>query len=208
MLLLIDCVIKLLIFDIGGVLIDFTETAYVHYLRTNFMPGANERELWDFVNPLISVMEYGKLRVPELERMVAKHFGRDKLDMHWVQGWREIAEPKDDVIGLVNKLSDDYKVVLLSNVSQSRFAEMRRSYLKRVKAKDVYVSYDIELRKPEPAIYRYVLHEEGVRPGEAVFVDNQIENVIGAEKEGIASIWFRDYDKLVRDLKRFGVSVP
>lgn len=198
--------IKLLIFDVGGVLIDFNETMYTHFLHEEVLPGIDEYELFKFIYPLISVMEYGKLSVPELEGMLSKHFHKDKLDIQWVQGWKRIAKPKMSVISLLNKLHARYPVVLLSNVSKSRYAEMKRSFLKLAKFDRIYASWELEMRKPDPRIYHYVLDKEKVKPSEAVFVDNQIENVIGAEKEGIRSIWFRDYKRLDGELKALGVS--
>lgn len=198
--------IKLIIFDVGGVLIDFSETMYTHFLHEEVLPGIDEHELNRFIFPLITVMEYGKLSVPELERMMAKHFHKDKLDLEWVQGWKRIAKPRMSVISLLNRLhSRGYAVVLLSNVSKSRYAEMRRSFLKLVHVDKIYASWELEMRKPDPHIYHYVLKAHGLKPGEAVFIDNQIENVIGAEKEGLKAIWFRDYPKLVADLKELGI---
>ena len=40
--------IKLVIFDIGGVLIDFMESQYIDYLHRNFMPDVPTVELEEF----------------------------------------------------------------------------------------------------------------------------------------------------------------
>ncbi len=198
--------IKTVIFDIGGVLIDFTESQYLAYLRKKELPKVSQLELEEFMFPLIVLMEYGTLTVPELERMMGKHFNHGKLNMHWVQGWRAIAKPKRDVIGLLNKLAETYNVVLLSNVSQSRFAEMERMIFPLLHKKTkVYASCFIRMRKPSPHIYQYTLKKLKAKPGETVFIDNQIENVIGAEKEGIHAVWFRGYKQLVKDLEKLKV---
>ena len=41
----------------------------------------------------------------------------------------------------------------------------------------------------------------GMKPEEAIFIDNMKENVVGARKVGIKSILFIGYKPLVRDLK-------
>lgn len=197
--------IKLIIFDIGGVLVDFTEDMYIHYLHEQIVPEVPERDLEKFILPLTVLMEYGNLSVPELEHMVGKHFGVEKLNLHWVEGYKRISKPMIKEIKLLNTIAKHYRVVLLSNVSHSRYDELKRSYLRLVKMKKAYTSYSIGLRKPGPKIYDYVLDAEKVRPNEAVFIDNQIENVLGAEKVGINAVWFRNYRKLVLDLKELGV---
>lgn len=197
--------IKLIMFDIGGVLIDFTEQQYLEYLHETVMPEVPEIELERFVMPLMVLLDYGTLDAPKLEQMVGKHFGIKNLDMHWVKGWRRLAKPKMDVINLANELSKDYRTVLLSNISFSRGAEVKEMIGKVLSIKTVYRSCDLRMRKPGPNIYEYVLKKEGVKPSEAVFIDNQIDNVLGAEEVGIHAIWFRDYDLLLKDLKKLGV---
>lgn len=198
--------IKLIVSDIGGFLINFTENKYIHYLHENFIPSVSEKDLAKFIIPLVEVMEYGTLNVPELERMVNKHFNLKNVDLHWVEGFKEVSGPIMKNIRLINRLAKNYKVVLLTNVSVSRFAEMERNYLKLMKVGGVYASCNLRMRKPSPAIYEFILKKEKVRGSEVVFMDDRIENVIGAEKAGMNAVWFRDYDKLIRDLHELGIN--
>lgn len=198
---------KLIIFDIGGVLIDFSEMDYIRYLHRTVLPGIPVRKLEKFIMPLTQLMDYGILNVPQLERMVAKHFGLKKLDLRWVQGYMEVARPIKETIRLCDSLTKRYRVALLSNIPHSRWAEMSMTYLNGLKPEKIFLSYQLHLRKPEPAIYRYVLMETGVKASEAIFIDNQIENVIAAESEGIDSVWFRDHEQLVKELKKFGITL-
>ena len=48
-----------------------------------------------------------------------------------------------------------------------------------------YVSGELNLLKPHPDIYRYVLGDLGIRAADAVFVDNREANVQGAEAVGM-----------------------
>ena len=48
-----------------------------------------------------------------------------------------------------------------------------------------YVSGELNLLKPHPEIYRYILRDLGISAAEAVFVDNREANVRGAEAVGI-----------------------
>jgi putative hydrolase of the HAD superfamily len=196
---------KLIIFDIGGVLVNFSELGYIRYLHRNVLPDISVTKLERFIMPLVPLMDYGTLSVPTLEHMIAEHFGISKLDLRWVQGYMAVASPRKAVIRLLNRLAGEYRVVLLSNISPSRYAEMSGTYLKDIRPERVFLSFELRMRKPEPGIYRCVLKETGAKPKDTMFIDNQIENVIAAEREGIDSIWFRGYDKLIKELKGYGI---
>jgi len=71
--------------------------------------------------------------------------------------------------------------------------------------RDIVVSGDEVLTKPDAAIYRLALDRFGLEPGEALFVDDREDNVAGAEAVGIAGLLFTDAPTLRADLVRFGL---
>lgn len=71
--------------------------------------------------------------------------------------------------------------------------------------RDVVVSGDEKLMKPDAAIYRLALERFGLEPHEAVFIDDNRDNVAGAEAVGIAAIPFTDADALRHELARLGL---
>ncbi len=52
------------------------------------------------------------------------------------------------------------------------------------------ISGDTGTLKPEPAIYLFMLEKAGVKPSEAIFVDDRLRNVVAADALGITSILF------------------
>ena len=58
--------------------------------------------------------------------------------------------------------------------------------------RDVVVSGDEKLTKPDAAIYQLALERFGLEPGEAVFVDDNAANVAGAEAVGMHAMLFTD----------------
>ncbi|MBN8816655.1 MAG: HAD family phosphatase [Sphingomonas sp.] len=73
--------------------------------------------------------------------------------------------------------------------------------------RDVVVSGDEKLVKPEAAIYRLALDRFGVRAEEAVFVDDNAANVEGANAVGIHGLLFAGEPQLRIDLRRLGFAV-
>lgn len=68
-----------------------------------------------------------------------------------------------------------------------------------------FVSCKTGLRKPEPAAYRQALAALGVRPDQAIFVDDREDNCTAARAEGIDAIRFQDADTLTRALAQRAV---
>ncbi|MBX5495999.1 MAG: HAD family phosphatase, partial [Bryobacteraceae bacterium] len=61
-------------------------------------------------------------------------------------------------------------------------------------------SCDVGMVKPDPAIYHCVLSGLGVRPEEALFLDDRLPNVEAAKKVGIHAIVFRSTDQVAEEV--------
>jgi putative hydrolase of the HAD superfamily len=60
--------------------------------------------------------------------------------------------------------------------------------------------------KPDPAIYHHVVDALGVRPEEALFLDDRQENVLSAEAVGLQGIIFRSVAQLQQELEARGLA--
>lgn len=84
-----------------------------------------------------------------------------------------------------------YRLFLLSNTNAmhiphvaekmgtERFNKFKNSF------EQFYLSHEINLRKPNPEIYNFVLQENGLKAEETFFIDDTKENTDAAEKLGI-----------------------
>jgi epoxide hydrolase-like predicted phosphatase len=89
----------------------------------------------------------------------------------------------------------------------SNFSSMLRSLLenkwKIINDFDVLViSSEVRLLKPDPRIYQLTLDELGVKPEEAVFVDDTQNNVLGAQALGIIGILYEDNHTALREIEQ------
>lgn len=73
--------------------------------------------------------------------------------------------------------------------------------------RDVVVSGDEKLVKPDAAIYRLALDRFGLQAAEAVFVDDNAANVEGANAVGIHGLLFTGEPQLRADLRNLGFAV-
>ena len=65
---------------------------------------------------------------------------------------------------------------------------------------DIIVSGVEKLVKPDPAIYALALQRFGLQPGEAIFIDDNNDNVVSARANGFVAHHFTDAASLRRDL--------
>ncbi len=54
----------------------------------------------------------------------------------------------------------------------------------------VVISYEVGCAKPDPEIFQITLDRLGVAPGQALFVDDRVENIDGARRLGIDTLHF------------------
>ncbi len=96
----------------------------------------------------------------------------------------------------LRKLAEKYKLALISNTMSDQPREMlEETGLDRL-FEIIICSRDLGIRKPNPAIFKYVMDEVGVQPRETVHVGDSVEaDMEGASASGITPIWIRTPDQ-------------
>jgi putative hydrolase of the HAD superfamily len=98
------------------------------------------------------------------------------------------------------------KTALLSNMPADLAAHLQKNFAWMSTFDFKTFSSYVNLLKPDPAIYEYTLRSLGVRPSEALFVDDRQPNIEAARKLGMQAIQFQSTTKLRNDLK--GLDFP
>ncbi len=63
----------------------------------------------------------------------------------------------------------------------------------------------LHMRKPEPRIFKTVIHITQLNSGECLFIDDRIENIEVARGEGIKCIHLSKVEELGENLKKFNI---
>ncbi len=71
--------------------------------------------------------------------------------------------------------------------------------------RDIVVSGNEGIIKPDPAIYRLLLDRNALVAGECLFIDDSARNVAGAQAVGMDAVLFTDAQALERDLSARGL---
>ena len=110
-------------------------------------------------------------------------------------------------VGGIDELTTEVKnmglgLYLLSNAPVV-FSENRDFYKILKKFDGIVFSGDIQLAKPGPEIYEYILNKYSLNPRECVFADDREDNIETARRFGIDGYLFRnDASKFLEYIKR------
>ncbi len=201
--------IKCIIFDLGGVVIDFTnEEHYYPYLSKK--SGASIRSIKKVIEgKMWAALDKDYITQKDFEKAVARKFGLEPKDVKWYVMYEKTARIDKGTIKVLRKLQKNYTVAYLSNVDRSRYTYTAETLLKpyRDLFKYKFASCEIRLRKPTRRVYAYVLERMKFKPSEAIFIDNMKENVVGARKAGLKGIVFKNAKDLERQLRKAGIQL-
>ncbi|MGG5836179.1 MULTISPECIES: glucose-1-phosphatase [Enterobacteriaceae] len=106
-------------------------------------------------------------------------------------GWQAVfVGLRPEVIDIMHKLREQgHRVVVLSNTNRLHTTFWPDEYPEiRAAADKIYLSQEMGMRKPEARIYQELLRAEGFTAADAVFFDDNADNIEGANQLGITSI--------------------
>lgn len=205
---------KGVIFDLGGVVVEWSnDVTYKHIEERYGIPAADFKAEAEKGMPGAQTGE-----TPEEEWMSAtfRRFGEFPPDAWRAWGTTfEAARYNDAVVSLITRLRHrGIRVAALSNLEPSRARWLKRHNINSIF--DIVVfSCEVGMRKPDLkpgdredlAIYRLTLERLDLKPGECVFVDDNVNCVSAAEQAGIKGIQFRNAAQLEDELRKKGVNV-
>ncbi len=199
--------IKTVIFDLGGVLIDWNPD-YVY--KTIF---DNEEDMkWFYDNICTShwneEQDAGRT-LEEATELLVKEFPEHEHNIRAYYGrWEEMLHgPIHDTVEIFKELKElnKYKLLALTNWSAETFpiAQERFDFLHWFDGK--VVSGEEMTRKPFLDIYETVITRFNVDPKTAVYIDDNERNLHPARELSMQAIHFKDPSQLRKDLEAIGV---
>lgn len=200
--------IKNIIFDFGGVLIDWNP----HNLYDGYF-GDKDKAQWFIDNVCTSEwnsqMDKGKPFDVGVAELVAKFPEWEKEIRVYQSRWHEMVTK--EVPGMVQLLTDlkqsGYPIYGLTNWSDETMQdEFKRWGIFRL-VDDMVVSGREKILKPDPALYNCLLTRFNLKPEDCVFIDDNQKNVDAAERMGIHALHFEGAEKLRAALKEMDVKI-
>ena len=203
--------INTIIFDLGGVLIDWNPL----YVFNDLIPDEERRayffeevcpmhwnERQDAGNLIALATEERIALFPDWELEIRAYYGR------WVE---MLGDANQGTVEILKKLinSPEYKVYALTNWSAETFPIAKS--IKRFHFlhwfEGTLVSGEESLLKPQPEIYEAILSRYDIDREKAIFIDDNIKNVIGSKAVGLDAIHFQSPEQLAEELEKLGVKI-
>ena len=199
--------IKNIIFDLGGVLIDWNP----EYMYQKIITDEKERK--DFLENICTMSwneeQDGGRSIQEANNLLLSLYP-DKSDyiLAFYQRWEEMLKgPIEGTVEVLKqlKLNNKHKIYALTNWSAETFPRALELFDFLHWFDGRIVSGEEKTRKPFREIYALTLFRFGMDASETIFIDDNYRNIIAAEACGIQSIHFQSPALLIDELKKRGV---
>jgi len=200
---------RAIIFDLGKVVFDLSEDRA-------FQSWANSsgRSLHDIKSKFAydevpEIFETAEISATQFRSIISSRLDIHLSDADFDKGWCDIYLDKyDGIDNLLIDLKGNYKLVALTNTNiihatvwPLRFAGTLSHFEK------IFSSHEIAARKPDAKAFKIVLDYLQCKPAEVIFLDDNADNIHGADELGIETILVTSQEKMRAELKTKGLMI-
>jgi 2-haloacid dehalogenase len=199
--------IETIIFDLGGVLIDWNP----RYLYRKILKD-EDQVTWFLENICTSEwndqQDAGRSFEEATRELILKHPEWEEAINAWYGRWQEtITGSISGTVDILKKIkgSNGYRLYALTNWSAETFPWALDNFEFLHWFEGILVSGEEKTRKPFPEFYQLLFDRYAIDPSRALFIDDNIKNIEGARAIGLPSVHFQNPDQLKSELTRLGV---
>ncbi len=194
---------KAIIFDLGKVVFDVSFDRSFQYWATS-----SDRQFDDIKNKfqfdnIFDKFEKDEISSGQFRTEISQRLNLKLSDQEFDKGWCDLY--LDIYIGIDNLLEDlkqNYKIVALTNTNIIHSKVWKIKYADTLQHfEKIFSSHELKERKPDTKAYQIVLDYLGIEPQQAVFLDDNIDNIKGADQLGIKTILVTSYKQMTEELK-------
>lgn len=194
------------VFDLGQVLIPFDYNIFIREVNKH-KEGLGEEFVRKY-NQNYHIhrdFERGKISEKDFIEQMLNWLEHKITAEQFIRYWSSIFSLNTDVISLLPKLKEKYKLYLLSNTNSihQKYGYQHYDFL-RIFDK-LFLSHEVGYVKPEEGIYRAVENFSGLPSEEHIFIDDIAEYVEAAKQLGWDGIQFTGYENLLEEFHKRGI---
>lgn len=181
-----------IIFDLGGVILDINPELTLKafsklYGKENIKEIYSKELLPKFENGLLTLDEL----LSRIEEIVRKPVDKDEFKEAWTS---MLIGYKPKRIEWIKKLKSTHKLFMLSNTNEVHYAafsgKLKREYNITFfdLFKNVFLSHEMQLMKPDLEIFKRVLEEESLDSDKTLFIEDTLENAQAMRQLGVETL--------------------
>ena len=199
--------INTVIFDLGGVLIDWNP----RYLYRKIFKSEEEITwfLQNVCTPEWNDAQDAGRSFQEATELLIREFPQFEMPIRaWYSRWQEtIQGPIHETVSILEEVRNKqhYRLYALTNWSAETFPWALDTFHFLHWFEGIVVSGVEKTRKPFPEFYQILFDRYQVVPSKAVFIDDNLKNIDGAQKVGLNTINFQNPELLRQQLSALGV---
>ena len=199
--------INTIIFDLGGVLIDWNP----RYLYRKIFK--TEEEITWFLENICTrewndQQDAGRSFEEATQELAQKFPDHKDAILAWYSRWQEtMGGPVHETVEILRAIRDTkkYKLYALTNWSAETFPWALQNFEFLHWFEGIVVSGIEKTRKPFPEFYQRLFSRYQIEPGQAIFIDDNLHNVEGANRVGLPTIHFQSPGQLREELKKIRI---
>jgi 2-haloacid dehalogenase len=198
--------VKAVIFDIGNVCIKWDPRNLYQKLITD------PKELDWFLKEVVTLEwhthhDAGRSFGDGCANLSQKYPDYEALIHEFDKRWDEtiigsISSTIDMLVQLTNK---GIPCFCLTNYSAEKFPDLAKQHSWISLFQDIIVSGEVEMVKPDPKLFALTMDHFNLKPNEALFVDDRLENIQAGERVGLIGHHYKDGPALRTDLIKHGL---
>ena len=202
--------IKNIIFDLGGVLIDLNVKATFDCFGGNFVKFYNKKLPQEF-EKLVDDFNRGDISADTFRSQTMDIFSMRISKAKFDNCWNAmVGDMHTDTIRTLIELKKNFRIFLLSNINEIHYEYLlTKDYWEPALFEKCYFSHLMGMIKPDKKIYKYVLSENNLRPAETFYIDDSQKNILSANELKIAAYHYDGREKIANLLQRlFNITLP
>jgi len=200
--------IEAILFDLGGVIIDFDMNPTIEMLTANcrLERAKFERILWE--TDWIQRYERGEVSTRDFYEFLQREAGLTMPYKDFYPCWAEVFEP-DLIVSedFLSELSQRYQMGLISNTNEAHAEHIRVNYGVFEHFDYHILSYQVGALKPDRKIFESAIESMGKEPERLLFIDDRKENVLAGSQLGMRTHRFESLSGLGRAFHEVGINV-
>jgi glucose-1-phosphatase len=187
--------IKYILFDLGGVIINLTV-----FDRLSEITGIEDRqEVINYWTSLKSVADYetGKISDADFLRQLKKDLGYSRSECELHEEFRLWCHSVNiQAHNFTIEMISQYRIGIFSNTNPIHHKRLNEIWNTENLQIDEFMSYQIGLMKPNDEAFEYVVRKLGVAKNEILFIDDSQKNVESAVRNGLNAYLFKNNEDL------------